>query len=104
VHGAKTIEQEIIDWLPPHHYTFRERNPIGLCMWTVSLAPADGGTHIEWRIALLGGRRQAALMVLAGGRVRRLLQSNFDALLEHVRASTEDQAAGVGSLTAGVEG
>jgi uncharacterized protein YndB with AHSA1/START domain len=88
VHGRNTIEQEIVDWLPPHHYTFRERNPLGACAWTVSLAPRDGGrrTHIEWRIALRGGRRQALTVRLLGGRLRRILQQNFDALLAHVRA------------------
>jgi uncharacterized protein YndB with AHSA1/START domain len=91
VHGSTTIEQEIVDWLPPHHYTFRERNPIGACLWTVSLAPLSGGTHIEWRVALRGGRGQAAMMLLAGGRVRRLLQSNFDALLGHVRTHAGEQ-------------
>ena len=82
-----TIEQEIVDWLPPHHYSFRERNPIGACQWTVSLAPlgSGAGTHIEWRVALRGGRRQALLMLLLGRRVRGLLQANFDALLDHVR-------------------
>jgi uncharacterized protein YndB with AHSA1/START domain len=91
VHGGTTIEQEIVDWLAPHHYTYRERNPIGACLWTISLAPLDSGarTHLEWRIALRGGRRQAALMLLAGGRIRRLLKANFGALLEHVRASAE---------------
>jgi uncharacterized protein YndB with AHSA1/START domain len=83
VHGGTTIEQEIVDWLPPHHYTFRERNPIGACMWTVSLAPIQESTHIEWRIALRGGRRQALMMRLAGR--RSVLQANFDALLAHVR-------------------
>ncbi len=89
VHGRTTIEQEIIDWLPPHHYTFREHNPAGACVWTVSLAPLDDGarTHIEWRIALRGGRRQAMMMRVASGRVRRVLQENFDALLAHVRAT-----------------
>ncbi len=89
VHGRTTIEQEIVDWLPPHHYTFREHNPVGACVWTVSLAPLDGGarTHIEWRIALRGGRRQAMMMRVVGGRVRRILQENFDALLAHVRAT-----------------
>jgi len=87
VHGRNTIEQEIVDWRPPHHYSFRERNPIGACQWTVSLAPlgTGAGTHIEWRIALRGGRRQALLMLLLGRRVRGLLQANFDALLDHVR-------------------
>jgi uncharacterized protein YndB with AHSA1/START domain len=87
VHGHTTIEQEIVDWLPPHHYTYRERNPIGPCLWTASLAPTDGGrrTHLEWRIALRGGRAQAIKMRLAGRRVRRILQENFDALVAHAR-------------------
>jgi hypothetical protein len=86
VHGRTTIEQEIVDWLAPHHYTFRERNPVGRCIWTVSLAPLEdrGRTHIEWRIALDGGRAQATMMHLMGGRVRRVLQANFDALLAHL--------------------
>jgi len=85
VHGRATIEQEIVDWLPPHHYTFRERNPVGACEWTVSLAPLDGGAaHIEWRIALRGGRRQALLVRLVGRRVRAVLRANFAALLAHV--------------------
>jgi hypothetical protein len=90
VHGRTTIEQEITDWLPPHHYTFRERNPAGLCLWTVSLAPLDGATRtrIEWRIALGGGRRQAIVIRVVGGRMRRVLQQNFDALLAHVQAPT----------------
>jgi uncharacterized protein YndB with AHSA1/START domain len=89
VHGRTTIEQEILDWLPPHHYTFREHNPAGACVWTVLLAPLDGGarTHIEWRIALRGGRRQAIMMRVVGGRVRRVLQQNFDALIAHIGAT-----------------
>jgi uncharacterized protein YndB with AHSA1/START domain len=89
VHGRTTIEQEIVDWLPPHHLSFSERNPIGLCMWTVSLAPLDAGarTHIEWRIALRGGRRQAILMRLAGRRMRRILQANFVALITYLRTA-----------------
>jgi uncharacterized protein YndB with AHSA1/START domain len=89
VHGRTTIEQEIVDWLAPHHYTYREMNPIGACLWTVSLAPLqDGrGTRLEWRIALRGGRTQALKMVLAGRRMRRILQRNFDALLAHVQVT-----------------
>jgi uncharacterized protein YndB with AHSA1/START domain len=88
LHGRTMIEQEIVDWLPPHHYTYRERNPAGPCLWTIALAPLDGGrsTHIEWRFAYAGGRRQALTVKLIGGRVRRVLQTNFDALLAHVRA------------------
>lgn len=90
VHGRTTIEQEILDWLPPHHYTFRERGPIGVCHWTVSLAPAKEGahTHLEWRIALRGGRRQRLLMLVGGRRLRRILAANFAALTEHVQAVT----------------
>jgi hypothetical protein len=91
VHGRRTIEQEIVDWLPPLHYTFRERNPLGLCHWTVSLAPLDGGqrTHIEWRIALRGGARQALLMRVAGGRATKILKANFDALIDHIDRGVE---------------
>jgi len=88
VHGHTTIEQEIVDWLPPHHYTFRERNPIGKCEWTVSLAPlGDAGTHIEWRIALRGGRGQALLMRIAGRKMRAVLEANFAALLAHINGA-----------------
>lgn len=91
VHGRKTIEQEIVDWLPPLHYTFRERNPIGLCQWTVSLAPLAGGqsTHIEWRIALRGGVRQALVMRVAGRRVANLLRANFQSMLDHVERAVQ---------------
>jgi Protein of unknown function (DUF2652)/Polyketide cyclase / dehydrase and lipid transport len=87
VHGRTTIEQEIVDWLPPLHYTFRERNPLGLTEWTVSLAPLDAGrrTHIEWRIALRGGARQSLLMLLIGRRATSVLQANFDSLVDHVQ-------------------
>jgi hypothetical protein len=89
IHGRTTIEQEIVDWLPPHHYTYRERNPVGACVWTVSLAPLDDGmrTHLEWRVALCGGRTQALKMLLAGRRVRRILQQNFDALVAHAQST-----------------
>jgi uncharacterized protein YndB with AHSA1/START domain len=88
IHGRTTIEQEIVDWFPPHHLTFRERNPAGRCLWTFSLAPLAGGegTHLEWRIALAGGRGQAFMWHAIGGRVRRVLRSNFDALIDYVRA------------------
>jgi uncharacterized protein YndB with AHSA1/START domain len=89
VHGRRTIEQEIVDWLPPHHVSFSERNPIGACLWTMSLAPLDGGsrTRIEWRIALRGGRGQAALVRVIGGRVRGILRQNFESLVAYLQAS-----------------
>jgi hypothetical protein len=84
VHGRTTIEQQIVDWLAPHHYTFQERDPAGEFLWTVSLSPLDAArTHIEWRIATNGGRRQALLMRALGSKVRRAMRENFDALLAH---------------------
>lgn len=89
VHGRTTIEQEIVDWLPPHHYTFRERNPAGRCLWTMSLAPleAGAGTHIEWRFAVGDGRLQAVRWRLVRPRATKILRANFDALLEYAHGS-----------------
>jgi uncharacterized protein YndB with AHSA1/START domain len=91
VHGRRTIEQEIVDWLPPLHYTFRERNPLGRCEWTVSLAPLDGGqrTHIEWRIALRGGVGQALLVRVIGRRAASTLNAAFDSLIDHIDRGVE---------------
>jgi len=98
VHGRTTIEQEIVDWLPPHHLTFREHNPAGPCLWTFTLAPVDGDerTHLEWRFALSGGRRQAIMWRAISWRVRRILQSNFEALLDYALADyAENSGEGV---------
>ena len=48
VHGRSTIAQEIVDWLPPHHYTFRERNPAGECVWTLAVAPRKDEPVRTW--------------------------------------------------------
>jgi hypothetical protein len=95
-YDGTTIEEEIVDWRAPHHCSFRERNPAGLCLWTVSLAPLDDGsrTHIEWRIALRGGRRQALLMRVVGGRLHTALRANFDALIAHIEATAGSPAPG----------
>jgi uncharacterized protein YndB with AHSA1/START domain len=94
VHGRRTIEQEIVDWLPPHHYTFRENNPAGRFLWTISLAPSatGSGTHLEWRVAPQGGRRQSMLLRVAGGRVRSIMRANFDALLAHIASVARAQS------------
>lgn len=96
VHGRTTIEQEILDWRPPHHVSFSERSPIGACVWTMTLAPLRGGsdTHLEWRIALRGGRKQALLMRVVGPRARKIMRANFDALVTYVRAASGRTAAG----------
>jgi uncharacterized protein YndB with AHSA1/START domain len=89
VHGRTTIRQEIVDWLPPHHVSFSERSPIGLSLWTMSLEPRQGGerTHMEWRIALRGGRKQALLMNVMGRRARKIIGENFEALVTYVVAT-----------------
>jgi uncharacterized protein YndB with AHSA1/START domain len=96
VHGRTTIEQEIVDWRPPHHLSFSERNPIGLCHWTMTLAPLHEGehTHLEWRIALRGGRRQAVMMRLVGARVRKVIRANFDAFVTYLRSASGETPAG----------
>jgi uncharacterized protein YndB with AHSA1/START domain len=92
VHGRTTIEQEIVDWLPPRHLTFSERSPIGLCEWTMSLAPLDEGerTHVEWRIALRGGRRQKLQMLLMGRFARKIIGRNFDALVAYAQEANAE--------------
>jgi uncharacterized protein YndB with AHSA1/START domain len=96
VHGRTTIEQEIVDWRPPHHLSFSERNPIGRCHWTMTLAPLRGGehTHLEWRIAMRGGRRQAVMMRVVGARARKIMRANFDAFVAYVRAASGPAHAG----------
>jgi uncharacterized protein YndB with AHSA1/START domain len=86
VHGKNTITQEIVDWQPRRYYSFSERNPIGDCLWTIELEPraGDAGTRVTWRVALRGGRRQRLLYALIGRRVRRILESNLDALAAFV--------------------
>ncbi|MCB0866385.1 MAG: DUF2652 domain-containing protein [Solirubrobacterales bacterium] len=83
VHGKDVMIQEIVDWKPFDHYSFKERNPGGPCLWTVELEDADEqGCTIRWRIALAGGIGQRALMLVVRSRMRRALGANFDALVE----------------------
>lgn len=85
VHGRTKITQEIVDWEPERYYSFTERNPIGKCLWTIELEPRTPvGTHMTWRVALAGGRRQRVLYALVGSRMRRVLQDNIDALARYV--------------------
>lgn len=88
VHGRTTMRQ-IVDWLPGRHLSFTERSPIGLCLWTMSLEPREGGgqTHVGWRIALRGGRKQALLMGVIGRRARKFIEENFEALVTYVAAA-----------------
>jgi len=82
VHGKDVNVQEIVDWKPLDHYSFKERNPGGPCLWTVELdeVPPDA-TIVRWRVALSGGIGQRALMIVARPRMRRVLSANFEALV-----------------------
>jgi uncharacterized protein YndB with AHSA1/START domain len=83
VHGKTTIAQEILDWKPHSYYSYRERNPVGQCVWTIALSPLDdvGRTRVSWRIKLTGGTGQRLAMLVMGRRMRRVLQANLDGLV-----------------------
>ena len=82
VHGKTKIQQEILDWKPHRYFTYRERNPAGLMLWTVELEPVDReGTRIRWLIALDGGAGQRVWVAFVGRRMRRILRENFDSLV-----------------------
>jgi uncharacterized protein YndB with AHSA1/START domain len=86
VHGKSTIAQEIVDWKPHDYYTYRERNPIGECLWTIVFSPLRQGerTAIEWRMKLAGGAGQRVMWALVGRRVRRMLNGYLRSLAAFV--------------------
>lgn len=85
VHGKETHSQEIVDWKPPRHFTYKERNPGGDCLWTVLIEPVAEGesprTRLTWRVKLTGGLAQKALMLVARRRLRQVLTENFESLV-----------------------
>jgi uncharacterized protein YndB with AHSA1/START domain len=91
LHGKTAITQEIIDWKPLSYFSYRERNPIGECLWTIELTPGkepDGApaTLLVWRIKLAAGAGQRILYRAVGRRMRRILQENFDSLSHYIAA------------------
>ncbi|HEX6117244.1 MAG TPA: DUF2652 domain-containing protein [Solirubrobacterales bacterium] len=82
VHGKEVHEQEVVDWKPHSYFTYRERNPAGPCLWTVSFEPAGAGTRIRWEIELRGGLGQRALMLVARRRMRAVVRENFESLVD----------------------
>ncbi|HEY3019905.1 MAG TPA: DUF2652 domain-containing protein [Solirubrobacteraceae bacterium] len=85
VHGKTTIRQEIVDWKPYRYFSFRERNPAGRMLWTVELEPVEeAGTRLRWLIARSAAARQRLLLAVIGARMRRLLQENFDSLVNRL--------------------
>jgi uncharacterized protein YndB with AHSA1/START domain len=70
VHGKDRIDQQILDYKPPRHLTYDERNPLGRMRWTFTLEPATtGGTKVTLRGMLLEGALQRVKLVF----VRRIL-------------------------------
>jgi len=85
VHGKTTIAQEILDWKPYDYYSYRERNPVGECIWTIALSPLGERTQVVWRIKLAGGARQRLAMAVMGRRMRKILQENLDGLVDFLQ-------------------
>lgn len=95
VHGKTTIAQEIVDWKPYSYYTYRERNPIGKCLWTIQFTPLGDGerTHVSWLVQLAGGTGQRLMWTLLGRRVRRVLDANLGGLVAYLE-QPESQRSG----------
>jgi uncharacterized protein YndB with AHSA1/START domain len=95
VHGKTTIEQEIIDWKPYDYYTYRERNPIGKCVYTIELEPLGDGerTKLSWIIELAGGAGQRVLWALAGGRMRKVIDENLEGFVNFLNREPNSAAS-----------
>ena len=89
VHGKDVIEQEIVDWKPHRYFTYRERNPAGPCLCTVSFEPGEAGTRVRWDVELSGGLGQRALMLVVRGRMRSALRQSFEGLVERAGGSPD---------------
>jgi uncharacterized protein YndB with AHSA1/START domain len=91
VHGKTTIEQEIVDWKPYSYYSYRERNPIGKCLWTVELTPVGDGerTLVSWLVELAGGTGQRLMMVVMGRRMRRILDAELAGLVAFLKPESQ---------------
>lgn len=87
VHGKTVIAQEIVEWRPPERYSYRERNPIGRCLWTVTLSESGGATTVTWRMRLAGGRGQRVAFALMGRRLQREVGAAVDALADYLADS-----------------
>jgi uncharacterized protein YndB with AHSA1/START domain len=91
VHGKTTITQEILDWKPHGYFTYRERNPIGECLWTAEFSPLGRSerTALSWRMELCGGAGQRIMWTLMRRRIRRMLEGYLDALIAFVEREPE---------------
>jgi uncharacterized protein YndB with AHSA1/START domain len=83
VHGKRVIDQEIVDYKPPRHLTYHERNPLGRMRWSAVLEPVEDGTRLTLRGKLLDGRLQRAKLVFARRILNREIGNSFEALLQY---------------------
>lgn len=95
VHGKTTIAQEILDWKPYRYYTYSERNPVGMCLWTIDFEPLGQGdrTRLRWLIKLSGGGAQQLAMLVFGRRMRKVLKANLNGLAKYVERTYAAGAA-----------
>ena len=56
VHGKMKINEEIIDWKPYDHCTFRNAAPFGTFLFMVDLKPNGDGTTVQFRVRPEPGR------------------------------------------------
>jgi uncharacterized protein YndB with AHSA1/START domain len=84
VHGKTVIHQEIVDYKPPRHLTYDERNPLGGMRWSDVLEPLEGGgTRLTLSGQLLEGRLQRAKLVFARRVINREVGRSVDALIAY---------------------
>ncbi len=83
IHGRKTYDEEILDWRPFSYFSYQEKGPIGLMLWTFELAENESQTALDVRIKGLRGRRQALLVRLSKRKFSHILGTS----LENLRAT-----------------
>src|SRR5438270_530535 len=84
VHGKTAVDQEIVDYKPPRHMTYEERNPLGRMLWSGMLDPVDGGgTRLTLTGRLLEGRLQRAKLVFARRIIKREVGHSLGALIQY---------------------
>ncbi len=83
VHGRKAIHQEIVDYKPPRHITYDERNPLGLTRWSYVLEAIEQGTRLTLSGQLREGALQRAKLVFARRILHREVARPFDALIDY---------------------
>jgi len=96
VHGAHTIEEEILDWKPFRYLTDRSKGPMGVAMFTTELTPVGtNGTHLSVRMRPDGGPEMLEMARAMLPELREMYAVAADALtrlLQGVAAEAEERA------------